>query len=133
MAQLSIIPGRFRLESRQLVGCPEVCSGLDRRLTELIGVREASCNPRTGRILVRFDGGAVNGEELIRRIEELLSGLDRGIAVFAQPPLRSRKDGAGTGLPSQVVRHLLWDAMAHALLPGPIGILLPAAMAAFRR
>lgn len=133
MAQLSILPGRFRLEYPLLVGRPEVCSDLDQRLMEFSGVRETCSNPRTGRVLVRFDEGAVRGEDLLRRIEELLNGLDRWNASPVPLAARGRNVGAGHDLSSRVTRSLLWDAVAHALLPSPLDLLLPTALAAFRR
>lgn len=133
MAPVSILPGRIRLEAPLLVGRPEECRRLDRRLMTLAGVREVAVNFRTGRILVRFDEAAVRREELLPRIAQLLAGVDREEAEPAVQPGASVKPApARAGLSSQVARHLLLDAVTHTLLPGPLHLLVPA-MAAFRR
>lgn len=133
MAPVSILPGRIRLEAPLLVGRPEECRRLDRRLMALAGVREVAVNFRTGRILVRFDEAAVRREELLPRIAQLLAGVDREEAEPAvQPGASVKPPSARAGLSSQVARHLLLDAVTHTLLPGPLHLLVPA-MAAFRR
>lgn len=133
MAPVSILPGRIRLEAPLLVGRAEECRRLDRRLAALDGVREVAVNSRTGRILVRFDEAAVRREEFLQRIAQLLAGVDREEAEPAVQPGASGKPApVRAGLSSQVARHLLVDAVAHTLLPGPLHLLVPA-MAAFRR
>jgi hypothetical protein len=133
MAPVSILPGRIRLDVPHLLGRPEECRRLDRRLAALAGVREIAVNSRTGRILVRFDEVAIRREELLLRIDQLLAGVDRKEAEPAVQPGTSGKPApAKPGLSSQVARHLLLDAVAHTLLPGPLQLLVPA-MAAFRR
>lgn len=134
MAPVSILPGRIRLETPFLAGRPEECGRLERRLTALDGVREVSANFRTGRILVRFDEETVQREELLRQFAQLLSGLEQEDAVgTARPGTAADKGPARGGLSSKVARHLLWDAVAHSLLPGPFALLVPTAVAAFRR
>jgi len=133
MAPVSILPGRIRLDAPQLLGRPEECRRLDRRLAALDGVREVAVNSRTGRILVRFDEVAVRREELLPRIDQLIAEVDQKEAEPAVQLGASEKPApAKTGLSSQVARHLLLDAVAHTLLPGPLQLLVPA-MAVFRR
>lgn len=134
MAPLSILPGRIRLEAPQLTGRPQACRCLERQLAGLDGVQEAAVNFRTGRMLVRFDETAIQREALLPQMAQALAAADRDDADHpvwndvAEKPV-SGKDGFS----SQVARHLLVDAVTHALLPGPLGLLLPTAVAALRR
>jgi hypothetical protein len=127
MAPVSILPGRIRLESPQLLGRPEECRRLHRRLAALAGVREVAVNFRTGRILVRFDEGSVRREELLPQITQLLAGVGQAEAEpVAQAGAAGRPAPARGGFSSQVARQLLLDAVTHALLPGPLHLLVPA-------
>jgi hypothetical protein len=130
MTPLSILPGRIRLESPSLAGRPEACSSLIRQLMALSGVREVAFNSRTGRTLVRFDEGTLPQQDLLRLIEAFLE-THRHASLPVAP--RRRREASRGRILSPVAGSLLRDAVAHALLPAPFDLLLPAAITALRR
>lgn len=130
MSTISYIPGRVRMESRELVNQPHRCAECARRINAVPGVTGTDVNWRTGRVLVRFEEGKLDGETLVANIREIIRNA--GNAEKREPvDLTSR--GAAGKKNNQLVPHLLMDVAAHALLPGPLGILLPFAMGALRR
>ena len=124
MAPVSILPGRLRLECEAVRNRRELFSALEDRIRTCTGVNEAAVNFRTGRILVRFDEQVVDRVRLASQIEHLLStpcaAVEKAPAGHARA---ARPAGAASG---QVARHMLFDLVAHAVLPGPLALLVPA-------
>jgi hypothetical protein len=104
---------------------------LECRIRNCPGVGEVAANFRTGRILVRFDEQVVDRVRLAAQVEALLHAEAPG--GEDAPSVRARGARFAGPATGQVARHLLVDAVAHALLPGPFALLLPTAVAAFRR
>lgn len=122
MAPVSVLPGRLRLECESIRNRREHCPVLESRIRSCAGVLEVAANFRTGRILVRFDEQVVNRVRLSEEIENMLR---------APAPAREKTSSAPRGINSaavsgHVARHLLFDMVAHAVLPGPLALLAPA-------
>lgn len=124
MAPVSVLPGRLRFECESIRNRRQMCSLLECRVRNCAGVREVTANFRTGRILVRFDEQVVDRVRLAGEIEVLLnapaSTLEEASAVRARG---AADEGAAS---SQVARHLLFELVTHAILPGPLALLVPA-------
>ncbi len=134
MAPLSILPGRIRFESRSLIGKHEQCLQLEQLLRSWSEVQDVLANHRTGRVLVRFDEEAISREDLTKEISELLATGK----CFRQAPepatsALSQDQPARPVRSGHLTRHLLRDMVAHAILPAPLDLLVPTALAALRR
>lgn len=129
MAPLSVLPGRLRLECEAIKGQRGRCEALGRKIGALVGVQAATANFRTGRVLVCFEEARLSRMELSSRLEELLADPALGCDLPTTPhiPQTDRIPGA-----SSAGRHLFFDLVAHAVLPKPLDILVPA-FSALRR
>ncbi len=128
MAPVSVLPGRIRYESMFLIGRKSICKRLEKRLSEIEGVKSASVNHRTGRLLVIYDARIVSDTTLADWVEKELAG--KGLRV--QPdPCQGEKNGTAFFSP-QLAGDLVLDLVAHAFLPKPLQLLLPVAVAAFK-
>jgi|YNPMSStandDraft_2_1061718.scaffolds.fasta_scaffold03647_3 hypothetical protein len=141
MAPLSVLPGRIRFESPDIIGKFKASEYLAKEIEKLDGVLEASVNHRTGRILVKFNESLADRITMTKDIKEILKNIPeevnnpltpfiKGETTFF-PPLakRGRGDLAGAGF----FKHALIDAVAHALLPKPLNIILPLAINIIKR
>lgn len=128
MAPVSVLPGRVRIDVPALVGQRDRARAMERWIRDGRGIFEVSANHRTGRILVRFDELTTSRMLVSRRIEEGLAGQGIEKQGAGSGPRRGRKK-----LSSRFARHALFDVVAHAVLPAPLNLLLPAALAAFGR
>jgi len=126
MAPLSVLPGRIRLESPDIIGKCKASEYLAEEIERLNGVVEASVNYRTGSILIRFNEDLTNRMTLTQNIKEILKNVPEERLKF---PLHRKRDLAGTGL----LKHVLLDAVVHTLLPKPFNILLPLAINNIKR
>jgi len=138
MSPLSILPGRIRFESPLLVGREKCCRLLEHRASAVEGVVDISANHRTGRIRILFDERTLSYEALAARIKEELAGCtacDAAAALQAHTcaPGRCPKTTGETSSHPAISRDLIWDALAHALLPSPFDQILPSAMSLFSR
>ncbi|HWI41489.1 MAG TPA: hypothetical protein VNX25_08380 [Verrucomicrobiae bacterium] len=128
MAPLSITSGRIRLECGELAGHPGRCRLLERGLSATQGIREASANHRTGRLLLLFDESVHTREQAMAVAREALrvvKDAPEGVVAAAGNETPSRRDQLISG-------DLFWDVALHLLVPAPLDFLLPAA-AAFRK
>lgn len=134
MAPLSVLPGRIRFWLPSLIGQGEMCQLIESELVLMEGIRCASANSRTGRILVKFDEELVSGRMVAGLLEELkvrchsLSDADPARPMQSRA-LRGREEDASS-LP---VGQLMLELLAHTLLPKPLDLLLPAAASVLRR
>lgn len=129
MAPLSILPGRIRFETKLLIGDIRACRHIETSLIGVDGVVEASANPRTGRITVRFDEGRADGCSIEGQIRNAIYCNKSG-----PPPVLTRSpiESAPT-VPPGMAGHAVIDMLAHAFLPKPFNVLLPIAMHTIRR
>jgi hypothetical protein len=124
MAPVSVLPGRLRLECEAIRNRRDLCTALERRIHNCAGVVEVAASFRTGRILVRFDEQVVDRVRLAAQIETLLNAPIT--AGEKAPAVHARAASPAGAASSQVARHLFLDLVAHAFLPGPLALLVPA-------
>jgi hypothetical protein len=111
-----------------------MCRFIESELALMEGIRCASANSRTGRILVKFDEELVSGRMVAGLLEEVKVRCHSLSDADAARPLRSRAlKGRGEDAFSLPVGQLLLELLAHTLLPRPLDLLLPAAASVLRR
>lgn len=125
MAPLSILPGRIRFETKSLIGDIQACRRVETSLIGADGVVEASANPRTGRITVRFDESRMDGNSLDGQIKNALSCDKSG--PFPRST-GSSMERAPMAPPTGMAGHAVIAMLARAFLPKPFNVLLPMAM-----
>ncbi|WP_333654144.1 HMA2 domain-containing protein [Dissulfurispira sp.] len=119
MAPLSILPGRVRFESPGIVGQLKTCSSLRESICRLDGVLDASVNYRTGRILVKFNEYAADGDKIAGKIKELIKNAPLMKTRITDIGIQKDKGAHG------IVRHAIIDAVAGAILPRPLNVIAP--------
>ncbi len=133
MAPLSILPGRIRFENRSLIGRHDQCCQLEHFLSSWAEVQKASVNPRTGRILIRYDEKSICREQLTERLGNYIT--PQGGALLPAIPVNVSKQSMGhnqlTHSPKPS-KHFVRDMLIHAVLPSPLDLLVPA-VAAIKR
>lgn len=130
MAPVSLLPGRARFECRRLLGREELCGRLQAELESLTGILEVAANPRTGRVLVRYEEPVLSRlqvETCLGRALDVVEAMG-GSAPVANLP----KPGPRRTIPFSA-KDLVADMALHALLPSPLDLLIPAAATALRR
>ena len=129
MAPLSILPGRIRFEDKRLCGDRQRSRHLETTIAAVPGVLLISSSHRTGRILVEFNEGHINRDDLVDRI--------RGALTCEVPlPETSNPLPMATGpaqAPSFFSGSMFADMALHLLLPAPFDLLMPAIGPTFRR
>ncbi len=95
-------------------------------------MREASASHRTGRLLVTFDETSLSRRQLTAAVEEVLA-CDGSLQCSGDLPCPKAEQALERGVSGHVGRHILVDLVTHAILPKPLDLLLPPAMAALRR
>jgi len=134
MAPLSKLPGRLRVEIREIIGRKNFCRVLELRIMELTGVIEAEANSRTGRLLVIFDKNIIDSRELLVKIRDIIddmnSGKEHDEAVHGK---RTRTTDTGHQTLSAAFVHAAIDIAGHLLMPKPLGFLIPLAVNAMRK
>lgn len=130
MSPLSQIPGRVRMESRELIVNHHRWSEISRRINNIPGVMSADINCRTGRLLIRFDEARVDNELLLRQVAYIIS---TPVGMEKNEPGRLTGVGSAGKNKKRLFSQIVMDIAGHALLPGPLGILLPFAMTAIRK
>ena len=155
MLSLSVVPGRIRLESGALLGKRRRCLALAGKIRAIEGVIQSIINPRTGRILIRFDESNIDCDTLIVEVTAMLRDLGgesnhspvnlSAVSSFACN--RCLRHGAyidhGNGNEPNGNRNgreindlfiqAVVDIAGHVLMPKPFGILLPFAISAMRK
>ncbi len=131
MAPLSVLPGRVRFETSELIGCKEGCIFLEKNLLSVKGVVEVLTSHRTGSILVKFDESLVTRKGIDVYVGKALQVVttkgewQAGVqSDRRESPFRGSSFNAG---------HFAMEMALHAFLPAPLDLLLPAAATAFRR
>lgn len=133
MAPLSAIPGRIRLESRELIGKGYCCTALTNKINAVKGVKETDINPRTGRILIIFDDLRIKSDDLIIKVNEFLNEIKSDSSLKTYMPLeigdvnKTPHLNAGTNKNKNknekrignAFIHAAVDIAGHALLPKP--------------
>lgn len=69
-----------------------MAAGINRKITEMAGVRQAQANPLTGRVLVVFHEAQVKPDNLIKSI----NGINNGLAFESQLPRKNSQASALT-------------------------------------
>jgi hypothetical protein len=119
-----------RFECRFLVGKAFHCQQLESHLAGWPEVLQATANHRTGRVLIRFDESVIQREELTLKLNAFLASDECRCAPEVSPALKV------TEIPqkkSSSTRHLVRDLLVHAVLPAPLDMLVPAALAVAKR
>jgi len=129
MAPLSTLPDRVRFQTTILIGQPKGSRYLEEHLKGLPGVTEASVNYRTGRILVVFDEYRIDVHTIKDHASEILERFEAGFFEGTDAPFSERKKNVFAGS----VKQALFEAVAHAILPMPLNILVPVAMHTMKR
>ncbi|HQU31777.1 MAG: hypothetical protein HRU72_05220 [Planctomycetia bacterium] len=128
MAPLSILPGRIRFESQNLVGKSHICRYLKESIVAYLGgLTEVTVNHKTGRILVLFDERYIDRQTLTQYVSRVLKECAEKSAdswQFSAEEKNSKPPAARHAL------HALTDAVAHAILPMPLNALVPMAIKA---
>lgn len=127
MSTTSRLPGRLRLEIKELINKRCHCRVLELKILEISGVTEAEANHRTGRLLVVFDEEVIDSRELVLKTREILDWM--GECDDNAPELsinRNTKQYSG-------FVHAVIDIAGHMLMPKPLGFLIPLAVNAMRK
>jgi hypothetical protein len=128
VSTVSKLPGRLRLEIKELFDKKHHCGVLALKILEIKGVREAETNHRTGRLLVVFDEAVIDSRELVLKIREILDEMDDCQNIVDISGIREKEKCI-----SSVFVHAVIDIAGHMLLPKPFNILLPIAVNAMRK
>lgn len=129
MAPLSILPGRIRFESTCLVGKLHTCRYLQKQIINYSkGLTEVTINHRTGRILIKFDEKQINRQILSQHINCIMKECDGREDRCAKDGLSIIEEKSSKIKFSNIVKHPLVEAIAHAFLPKPLNILVPVAI-----
>ncbi len=127
MAPLSVIPGRIRLESHELIGKRHGCMSLTNKINSVKGIIKTDINPRTGRILIIFDDSQIIAADLITKVKEFLNAM--AVEPFAGNMLSEIQDtNRNNKVISNAFIHAAIDIAGHALLPKPLRFLFPLAV-----
>jgi hypothetical protein len=95
LAVVHAMPGRLRLR----VPVPARTSGLPEAIAALPGVTDATWNPRSRGLLVRYEGSEITGREIIHAaVSHAGVGMPRGIVDDAG----RRDESVGAGIASAV-------------------------------
>lgn len=130
VSTVSYIPGRLRMESRELIINHHRWSEISRRIKLIRGVSSADVNCRTGRLLLMFDEAVINNDLLLKQVADIIrTPLE---CENIEPAGFTGRGGAVTNKKGLFSR-IAMDIAGHALLPGPMGVLLPFAVAALRK
>lgn len=128
MSTVSKLPGRLRLEIKELISKKNRCRMLELKKLEIKGVMQAEANHRTGRLLVVFDEGIIDSRELVLKIREILDEMD---------DCRNDVDKHGIHKKENIFTDAFMSAainiVGHIFMPRPFNILLPIAVNAMRR
>ena len=130
MAPLSYLPGRVRFDCRFLVGKVFRCQLLESHLAGWPEVIQVTANHRTGRMLIHFDENVIQREELTLKLNAFLASdecrcASGGIAAPKVAGAQQKKNSSTS--------HLVRDLLVHAVLPAPLDMLIPAALAFAKR
>jgi len=132
MAPLSKLPGRLRLEIKELVSKRCYCRVLELKILEVSGVTEAEANHRTGRLLVVFNGAVIDSRALVSKIREILDEMvecdDNESWVERQASSEKRH-----ARQSNAFVHAAIEIAGHMFMPKPLGFLIPLAVNAMRK
>lgn len=128
MSTVSKLPGRLRLEVKELINKRHRCRVLELKIMEIKEVIDAEANHRTGRLLVVFDEGMIDSRALVSKIREILDETvecnDRGYEMQRVERNNSMVNG---------FVHAAIDIAGHFLMPKPLGFLVPLAVNAMRK
>lgn len=126
MSPLSVLPGRIRFESPDIIGQFKAHEYLVNEIEKLNGVLKVSVNHRTGRILVKFNENLVDRRIMTEDIKEIIKNMPHEQLKTGFHDLQKTRE---VGL----FKHALIDAVAHALLPKPLNIIVPLALNSIKR
>jgi copper chaperone CopZ len=128
MSTVSKLPGRLRLEIKELINKRCHCRVTELKILEIKGVMEAEANHRTGRLLAVFDEAVVDSHELVSKIREILDEMVECHDSGYETQNVKRNNSIANGFVHAVI-----DIAGHALMPKPLGILVPIAINAMRK
>jgi copper chaperone CopZ len=129
MSIVSAIPGRLRLESRDLVNKLFLCRLINNKIKETNGVISIEVNHRTGRVLIEFDELIVSSKELFEMVRAIVE-KSNGVADLSLLPIHISPNGKGI---NNTLIHAVIDIAVHVVMPKPLGVLLPIAINAMRK
>jgi len=91
MAPLSVLPGRIRFESPDIIGKFKASEYLAKEIEKLDGVLEASVNHRTGRILVKFNESLADRITVTKNIKEILKNIPEEVNNPLTPFIKGKQ------------------------------------------
>jgi len=128
MAVLSTVPGRLRVEAMSLIGNKAASLFVEAMLLSRQGVQAASGSHRTGRVLVLFDEGAVSRSEVEGQLAQVLQAAATH-ETQAVPSAPVRRPSVHRQTSTRGAGPFGLEMALHALLPAPLDLLLPTAVA----
>ena len=128
MSTVSKLPGRLRLEIKELVNKRCHCRVLELKILEIKGVMEAEAKHRTGRLLAVFNEGVIDSRELVLKIREILDEM----IECDDSDYKVRNAEKNNSMVNGFV-HAAIDIAGHIFMPKPLNILLPIAVNAMRK
>jgi len=128
VSTVSKLPGRLRLEIKELINKKHFCYVLKTKIMEIDGVIETEANHRTGRLLVVFDEAVIDSCALVSKISEILDEMVECHDSGYEMQNIKRNNSIANGFVHAVI-----DIACHAFMPKPLGILVPIAINAMRK
>lgn len=132
MAPVSVIPGRLRLESSDLINKRHHCRILENKISALKGVMSVEANPRTGRLLIIFNELMTDADSLRRGSKDILREMKdvQNCEITDVRAVEGKNGSSGIG---NAIAHAAIDIAGHVLMPKPFNFLIPIAVNAMRK
>ncbi len=73
------VPGRIRIKTPTIKGCPETALELEKKVRAIYGVRDAIANTLTGSLLVNYDPDVIEARAILEVVAQELR-LDMSLA-----------------------------------------------------
>lgn len=132
MSTVSKLPGRLRLEIKELISKRCHCSVLELKILKIKGMLKVEANHRTGRLLVIFDETVIDSHALVLAIRGILDE----IVECREDDFKSlyEKNISNSQLFTlKAIGHAAIDIAGHMLMPKPFNILFPIAVNVMRK
>lgn len=131
MSTVSKLPGRLRLEIKELINKRCHCRLLELKILEIKGVMQAEANHRTGRLLVTFDETVIDSRALVLAIRDILDEMVE-CREKDYETLHKKNTSDSKSITLKAISHAAIDIAGHMLMPKPFNILFPIAVKALR-
>lgn len=132
MSTVSKLPGRLRLEVKELINKRCHCRVLELKILKIKGVMQAEANHRTGRLLITFDETVVDSRALVLAIREIIYEMVE-CRQKDYETLHEKNTSDTKPITFKAISHAAIDIVGHMLMPKPFNILFPIAVNAMRK